>query len=84
MSKSTGTDVLDRAKKRLEELTPARLRAADEFLAYLEERESDEATEELLGLPGFREALEEGEREAQAGNLTQRDGVDQLHRPKNL
>lgn len=70
MPKSTTTDVLDRAKRRLEDLTPARLRAADEFLAYLEGRESDEATEELLGLPGFREALEEGEREAKAGKLT--------------
>ena len=70
MSKSTSTEVLDRAKRRLEVLTPARLRAADEFLAYLEGRESDEATEELLGLPGFREALEKGESEARAGDLT--------------
>lgn len=64
------TVVLRRAQKRLRTLSPERLRVADDFLAYLEERESDEATAELLALPGFREALRTAEREIEQGELT--------------
>ncbi len=32
------------------------------FLAYLEDRESSEATQELLAIPGFEEALRCGKR----------------------
>jgi hypothetical protein len=69
------TDVLHRAKRRLDSLTPERLRVADDFLAYLEERESAEATEELLGLPGFRESLRVAEEEIARGELT---SIEQL------
>jgi len=41
------------AERRLHALSPERLRVAADFLAYLEERESSEATEELLRIPGF-------------------------------
>lgn len=51
-------------------LTPERLKLAEDFLAYLEEREEDEATTELLALPGFREALRNAEAEIAAGRLT--------------
>lgn len=49
--------------QRLSRLSPERLRVASDFLCYLEEREDDEATEELLRIPGFEaahsDALEE-------------------------
>lgn len=45
-------------------------RVADDFLAYLEERESGEATDELLNIPGFKESLEQAEQEIAAGQLT--------------
>lgn len=61
---------LRRAKKRLETLSPERLRVADDFLAYLEERESNEATEELMEIPGFLDRLAVAEQEAREGRLT--------------
>lgn len=61
---------LRRAKKRLENLSPEKLRVADDFLAYLEERESNGATEELLAIPGFMERLAAAEQEAREGRLT--------------
>lgn len=70
MAMATDSDLRRRAKRRLDRLAPERLRAADDFLAYLEERESDEATAELLALPGFRQALQQAEREADQGELT--------------
>ncbi len=45
------------AQQRLESLSPERLRVAVDFLAYLEERESNDATEELLRIPGLAEEL---------------------------
>ncbi|HVG09415.1 MAG TPA: hypothetical protein VNM67_17050 [Thermoanaerobaculia bacterium] len=67
---SPTTVTLRRAKKRLETLSPERLRVADDFLAYLEERESNEATEELVQIPGFLERLSAAEQDAREGRLT--------------
>lgn len=52
------------------QLSPQRLRVAADFLAYLAERESEEATEELLEISGFVEAFEEAKRDIAAGRLT--------------
>jgi hypothetical protein len=71
------TGLLKRAKERLDSLSPERLRVADDFLSYLEERESTEATAELLSIPGFLEAFERAELEIQAGELTP---LEQLRR----
>ena len=43
---------------------------AADFLAYLEERETSEATEELLRIPGFLADLERAEEEVLSGRLT--------------
>ncbi|HYG63569.1 MAG TPA: hypothetical protein VEL74_13390 [Thermoanaerobaculia bacterium] len=69
--------LLRRAKDRLDSLSPERLRVADDFLAYLEERESDEATAELLQIPHFLESFERAEQEVRAGRLTP---LEQLRR----
>lgn len=45
------------AGRRIRELSPERLQVAVDFLAYLQERESNEATEELLRVPGLVEAF---------------------------
>jgi hypothetical protein len=63
-------EILQQAKKRLESLSEDRLRAADDFLAYLEERESNEATQELLQISGFLEAYRRAEDDVRAGRLT--------------
>jgi hypothetical protein len=42
-------------------LSPEKLRVAVDFLAYLAERESQEATDELLWIPKFMNSLEKAE-----------------------
>jgi hypothetical protein len=64
------TEILREAKERLERLPEDRLRVAADFLAYLEERETSEATEELLRIPGFLEDLERAEEEVLSEQLT--------------
>ena len=54
-------------ESRLRRLSPARLRVARDFLAYLEEREESEATQELLSLPGFEVAFRRAVQQAEAG-----------------
>ncbi|MBD2319842.1 DUF2281 domain-containing protein [Pseudanabaena sp. FACHB-1050] len=39
----------------LQRLSPERLRVAADFLAYLDERESNDATEELLSIPQYQQ-----------------------------
>jgi len=39
----------------LKRLSPERLRIAADFLAYLDERESNDATEELLSIPQYQQ-----------------------------
>lgn len=58
------------AKHRIDQLSPDRVQLADELLAYLLDKESEEATEELLDIPGFVEAFEKAKREEAAGLLT--------------
>jgi hypothetical protein len=73
----TTAEIRRRAKHRLDRLSPERLRVADDFLAYLEERESDEATAELLAIPGFLAALEQARTEIARGEVTP---VEELRR----
>ena len=57
------TEVRRRAKRRIDSLSDERIDVADDFLAYLQERESNEATEELLRIPGFIDRLKEAEKD---------------------
>jgi hypothetical protein len=63
----TTAELLQNAKETLEGLPPEQLKVAAEFLRYLDERASDEATEELLKIPGLLEDLEEAERDFAEG-----------------
>ena len=73
----TNAEMRRQVKHRVDRLSPERLRVADDFLAYLEDRESDEATDELLKIAGFMELFEQAHRDITAGNLTP---VEQLRR----
>lgn len=53
--------------KRLKNLSKDKLTVADDFLAYLEEREDNAATRELLSIPGFKAALKRAEHQAVTG-----------------
>ena len=66
----TTAQLLELARNTLEQLPPQQLKVAAEFLRYLDERASDEATEELLKIPGLLEDLEEAEREFAEGRGT--------------
>ncbi len=66
----SAVDTRRAAKRRIDSLSEGRLRVADDFLAYLQERESNEATEELLRIPGFVERLETTEKQIAAGQVT--------------
>jgi hypothetical protein len=63
----TTTELRQFAKETLEGLPPEQLKIAAEFLRYLDERASEEATQELLKIPGLREDLAEAERAVAEG-----------------
>ena len=69
------TKMLEEARERLERLSHARLRVASDFLAYLDEREQSEATEELLTIPGFGDAFRRAVRQAEAGQIVHFDRI---------
>lgn len=64
-------------KEYAEQLSPRSIRAAYDFLAYLADKESEEATEELLAIPGFLEAVQKAEKEIAEGKFT---AVEKLQR----
>jgi len=61
--------LLQETERRLRRLSAERLRVASDFLAYLEERESSEATAELLAIPGFEEAFRRAEQQVEEGQV---------------
>ena len=67
----TDAELKREAMRRIDSLPTAKLRVAAEFLAYLQERASDEATEELLAIPGLLEDVREAQKGIGAG-----EGVD--------
>lgn len=62
-------EMRDQIQDYLDQLSPERLPIALDFLAYLVERETNEATDELLRIPGFESDLEEAERDAASNKL---------------
>lgn len=64
-------------KQSIDSLSPERLLVVANFLAYLSERESTEATNELLKIPGFVEAFNKAQKDIAAGKVTT---VEQLKR----
>ena len=63
------TPILPEVERRLRCLSPKRLRVANDFLAYLQERKESEATAELLSIPGFEEALRRAVEQAESGEV---------------
>ncbi len=63
------TKLLQETERRLRRLSPERLQVASDFLAYLEERESSEATQELLNVPGFEEAFRKAVQQMEQGQV---------------
>jgi len=55
------------AKALIDSLSGPQLRVASEFLAFVERREADAATLELLTIPGFTPSYVRGVRDIKAG-----------------
>ncbi len=72
---SARSTLLDEIEQRLRQLSPERLQVLNDFLAYLEERERSEATEELLKIPGFEQTLREAENSIADGNVARLSDV---------
>jgi len=67
--------VLTEAEHRLRSLSLERLRVASDFLAYLQEREENEATAELLSIPGFEAAFRHAVEQADRGDVVRFEEV---------
>ena len=67
---TTMTPIRQTIELYLNQLSSQRLQLVAEMLAYLSEREEDEATEELLDIPGFIESFERGCRDLVKGRIT--------------
>ena len=73
--------LLRTAESRLRRLSPDRLRVADDFLAYLEEREENEATQELLTdarhrrIEGFDQAFRRAVQQVEAGDVVRFEDI---------
>jgi hypothetical protein len=66
----TTTELRQLAKETVDNLPPEQLKVAVEFLRYLDERASAEATEELLKIPGLLEDIAEAEKDYSEGRTT--------------
>jgi hypothetical protein len=68
-SRDESANLLQLARKSLSRLSPDRLRVAVDFLEYLERREQDEATLELLRIPGISEAFAQAAEEIEERDI---------------
>jgi hypothetical protein len=64
-TKNSISELLPEVEKRLKRLSLDRLKVANDFLAYLEERENSLATQELLEISGFEEAFRQAKEEVE-------------------
>jgi len=74
-SNAHAENVLFEAQNRLRSLSPERLRVANDFLAYLQEREESEATAELLAIPGFEKACQRAIEQAENGDTVSLEAI---------
>jgi len=63
-------DVRQTIDQYISQLSLERLNIVAEFLAYLADKESKDATQELLDIPGFIESFERGKRDIAEGRVT--------------
>ena len=61
--------LLEEIEQRLRRLSAERLRVVSDFLAYLEEWEASEVTQELLQIPDFEQAFREATKQVEQGQV---------------
>ncbi len=62
-------EIREQINQHLDRLSSDRLQLVAEFLAYLADKESEEATQELLDIPGFIESFERGKKDIAQGRI---------------
>ncbi|MEA3341581.1 MAG: hypothetical protein U9R15_16585 [Chloroflexota bacterium] len=67
--------VLTEAEHRLHSLSPERLWVANDFLAYLQDREQNQATAELLSIPDFEMTFRRAVEQADAGDIVRFEDI---------
>lgn len=63
------TEIRQQINQYLDRLSSDRLQLVADFLAYLAEKESEEATQELLDIPEFIESFERGKKDIAEGRV---------------
>jgi hypothetical protein len=63
------TEVRQQINQYLDVLSSERLELVTDFLAYLADKESEDATQELLDIPGFIESFEIGKKDITEGRV---------------
>ncbi|MEH2012158.1 hypothetical protein PQG02_12780 [Nostoc sp. UHCC 0926] len=63
------TEVRQQIDQYLDALSSERLELVADFLAYLADKESEDATQELLDIPGFIESFERGKKDVAEGRV---------------
>ncbi|MEH2232575.1 MAG: hypothetical protein V7K71_23580 [Nostoc sp.] len=63
------TEVRQQINQYLDVLSSERLQLVADFLAYLADKESEDATQELLDIPGFIESFERGKKDIAEGQV---------------
>jgi hypothetical protein len=63
------TEVRQQINQYLDVLSSERLQLVADFLAYLADKESEDATQELLDIPGFIESFEIGKKDIAEGRV---------------
>jgi hypothetical protein len=62
-------EVRQQINQYLDRLSSERLQLVADFLAYLADKESEDATQELLDIPGFIESFERGKKDIAEGRV---------------
>ncbi len=66
----TTQEIRTKIKNYADQLSVKNVNVAYEFMAYLAEKESEEATQELLEIPGLLAEIEEAQKEIKEGKAT--------------
>ncbi|MBD2770609.1 hypothetical protein ICL16_00330 [Iningainema sp. BLCCT55] len=77
MAASRAVQFQEQINEYLKQLSLERLQVVADFVAYLVDKESVEATQELEKIPGFAESFARGKKDISEGSITP---VEQLKR----
>ena len=70
-------EIRQQIQEYVDQLSPERLLVAADFLAYLADREDNDATEDLLKIPGFKEDFDKAKENVKEGKVI---SIEQLKR----